>query len=271
MAGDLPDWTSRTSLAPEPLATLNIAAGATLASVQLTPPDSATGLMLMVAPIGYPGTILLQGAVTGYEYLSTITIGANEGGPIPVWIPADADAPYTLTVDYPTRPGTAPQQVAVIVYAFLGGGFSGVVGSPFAPLPVTGQQGSLGAAVAVEGDQGSAGDSVQTIGQAPDKVAVASGLGIAAGVAITLLAGVAGKSIRVRKGILQITTAAGAIYALQDSSGAVMAVQVNVTSVGFYPFDGEGVVLTAGENLVLKNVFSAPGGNWTLSVNVDIG
>lgn len=138
MSGDLPDWTGRQAVGPEPMDTLTLAAGATQVTAQLTPPSNCSGLMIMLAPIGYPGEIFLLGAVTGYEYLPSVTIGANVGGPVPVAIPADGDAPYTLTLDYPTRPGTAPAQVAAVVYAMMGGGFSQVVGSVFSPLPIRG-------------------------------------------------------------------------------------------------------------------------------------
>lgn len=272
MAGDLPDWTSRTSLAPIPLAALSLAAGATGATVQLNPPDSATGLMLMLAPVGYPGTIFLQGAVTGYEYLSSVTIGANEGGPVPVWIPADADGPYTLTVDFPTRPGTAPAQVVVIVYAFMGGGFSGVVGSTFSPVPVAGvvggqplpvigvaggeavtafiSGGNLASPQGVQGVQGPAGNSVQNVPEPPaDGLAILAGL--TASTVYHLLAGTAGKSVRPRKGTLQWSGTTTGYILLKSTSGVPLGYFAPITTVPI-PVDFEGRVLPAGDGIDIQ-------------------
>ena len=230
MPGDLPDWTSRMAIGMEPIATLTIAAGATLASAQLTPPAATSGLMIMLVPTGFPGTVILGGGLTGFNYLEITNVGAEEGGPVPVWIPADADAPYDLALLYSGGTGTMPAQTVAIVYAFLGGGFTGVVGSPFAPLPVQGV--------------GGGGGDLLPVFKAPPQFCKPIGV---FGSTTTIIPGVANQSIRLRRVVFQgYSVPSSADYGqFQDTVGGNVW-YFNLVTAGPFEMDYEGLALPVG-------------------------
>lgn len=252
--------------------------GDTTVTLDVNPDENATAVLLLLRPALQVYTVEVIGANTGYVYfLETIELGDDGGnGPTAFAVPANDDNPIAIKVT--SFPAVTANTEFVDVYELTAAGFTQVGNSPFAPVTVQGA--NLGAAIAVVGvatspvpvigTQGS-GASVETHPQPPYGSLFTSGAGIAAGISVTILAGVAGMSIRVRKFVLVNTTAAPGIYQLQDSSGAVVIGGLNTTSVtpGLQG-DGEGRVLTVGEALVIKNVFSSTGGNWDLTLNYDL-
>ena len=110
----------------------------------------------------------------------------------------------------------------------------------------------------VQGIQGQ-GASVQTAREAP-QICVAINSSISAGSSITLIAGVAGQSIRIRRS--QLSTNAAAQIELEASGGAVYWVGESAGALAFPDVDFERLPVPAGEGLVIKNL-----GSGTVIVN----
>lgn len=112
--------------------------------------------------------------------------------------------------------------------------------------------------VSVVGYQGS-GASVQTVKQAP-QICASINSSIGAGSSVTLIAGVAGQSIRIRRS--QLSTNAAAQIALEASGGTIYWVGESAAALAFPDVDLEGFPAPAGESLVIKNL-----GSGTVIVN----
>lgn len=107
--------------------------------------------------------------------------------------------------------------------------------------------------VVATGQQGATGFSVQTVREAPSNNQIINS-SIASGGSAELIAGVSGKSIRVRRLQFNLNAAEQVIFATAASGGTNLFVSPGVSGYNSPDLDFEGWSLPAGDSLYVNNV-----------------
>ena len=265
---------------------ITIAAGQSSVKETLHPPSNATAIGFAFEPIGsFTLNIQVQDALTlvyledftfaaggstGRSFTIPLTPGMTESGIIVTatadgTVVVDTTVGYSLwyigtnsiqPVNYPTQPlyvqgPEAQSQDANNSVVFA----DQIIAGYYAAQVQKGAAGPAYPDAAVMGYQGSGG-SVQTVKQAPQLDVVVNST-LAASGSTTLIAGVAGKSIRLRR--VQLSTSAAEQIVLRSVSGGgtLFWVGPSGAQVNTPDMDFEGWSLGADVPLVLQNVGSA--------------
>ena len=251
--------------------TIVIPAGQSSVTDTLHPPSNATAIGFAFEPLGFLTlNVQVQDALT-LVYLEDFTFAAGGSTGRSFTIPLTPGMTEDGIIVTATASGTVTVNTTVgYTLWYIGTNSIQPVNLPTQPLYVEGSQAN-GSTLAVDqlvaGIQGS-GQSVQTISEPPQLSESFAGIGIAAGATVDLIAGAAGKSIRIRAIILQLTTGAAAIYSFQSETTAVQAYTLNTTTAipTPAPIPLYGFTLPVGEGLVVKNTYTSAGGNYQFNV-----
>lgn len=259
MATDTPDWTGSQHVSqPEPASSnLTVAPAASTGTVTLTPPADATGFQMLCTSNGNTSpTYTVTGGLTSAQYLSA-TFPVNVGGRLRDTVSGDTEA---LTFEVSGFQNSSSLDATAAYISWL---FGAMIDTPVAdasqPLPVT-----LQGAAGLETAPARAGGFPQlVVAQMPPQYVTFMGQGVDSAGTFTLIAGVAGKSIRLRDLELffigNSVLTAGAGY-LQDASGNRIW-QYNYVNSGLsHHLHPDGFPLTAGDALELVVVATSSSG-----------
>lgn len=203
-------------------------------SVILTPPPNCLGVQIVGYPAGNGDPIYNAEGVSSTNKYLTVAPGVNKGGVWSFLFDGDEEN-IQFTVTGWTNQGSLVAEAAAI-YWLLSPSVVAVQNNQFQPLYTIGVQGASSA-------------SVQTVPEAPQgEVSVGTNL-TSTGV-VSIIAGVAGESVRLRKGILWSNTNTTGTWSLVTTSG-VNLVTVVGSQTGILPLDFEGYPLPAGEGVEL--------------------
>ena len=203
-------------------------------SVILTPPPNCLGVQIVGYPAGNGDPIYNAEGVSSTNKYLTVAPGVNKGGVWSFLFDGDEEN-IQFTVTGWTNQGSLVAEAAAI-YWLLSPSVVAVQNNQFQPLYTIGVQGASSA-------------SVQTVPEAPQgEVSVGTNL-TSTGV-VSIIAGVAGESVRLRKGILWSNTNTTGTWSLVTTSG-VNLVTVVGSQTGILPLDFEGYPLPAGEGVDL--------------------
>lgn len=226
-----------------------------------TPPAGATGVRVLIynsAASSYQlNSLSAMGASSGFNYFPGTYLSILYS--LAASFDAEVSGSYEqidVTAGFVSAPPLG--QAVGEVFALFGSEITSVQNNPSQPLYVQGSKAngsSLLVDQLVAGVQGSGG-SVQTVRQAPQLDVVVNST-LAAGGSTTLIAGVAGQSIRLRR--VQLSTSAAEQIVLRSVSGGgtLFWVGPSGAQVNTPDMDFEGWSLGADVPLVIQNVGSA--------------
>ena len=203
-------------------------------SVILTPPPNCLGVQIVGYPAGNGDPIYNAEGVSSTNKYLTVAPGVNKGGVWSFLFDGDEEN-IQFTVTGWTNQGSLVAEAAAI-YWLLSPSVVAVQNNQFQPLYTIGVQGASGA-------------SVQTVPEAPQGV-VSVGTNLTSTGVETIIAGVAGESVRLRKGILWSNTNTTGTWSLVTTSGVDLVTVVG-SQTGILPLDFEGYPLPAGEGVEL--------------------